>query len=210
MTQWHYITKFNLDKNKIFVVPQAADVERFEDAQELPNTNKIILIYAGAFYPKLRDSTEFVKAINRLDNQNIEIIFVGTGNVGRFVTDKTKISTYPRTRPDKLVPLFQASNVLLYFDNAYGIQTSGKIFELLSIKKPILFIYSNPKSEVIEWVKSYPNILFCENNVESIIDCIKTQLPTMVNRTYEYDVKNISWQKRAEDFDTIFEKLIKI
>ena len=128
------------------------------------------MIYAGSFYPKLRDPQEFIKAVNDVDRENLTIKLYGNSNL-TFKVKKTKVIVEERINQELLFREYSKSNLVLYFDNAYGIQTSGKIYEVLSLNKPILFIYTNENSPVYLEHKNNQSIFFVKNSYEKLCEC---------------------------------------
>lgn len=206
LTKDHYLKDFNIDNNKISVIPQGVDTSLFVcDKLNFLVGDKIKLCYAGIFYEKLRSPNNFFTAVKKIEQEpELEIALFGSNRKyqNRNVTVHEKISQ------KQLVQVYNESHVLLFFDNAFGLQLSGKIFELIATRKPILFIYSNPESEALKLVNKYPHIFKTRNTVEDITDALK-KLPDVLQSSehLDYNVQDLSWENRALGFKNILHSL---
>jgi glycosyltransferase involved in cell wall biosynthesis len=201
-TALHYHKEFHLPTKKIAVVPQGVDISLFTPKSDIHKSDdKIKLIYAGALYKDLRDPTIFLNTIANSDFKNIEIILYS--EISRFgdFSDIKNISVRSRITHVELIKKYQNSDILIMFDNAYGMQTSGKIYELLALEKPILFIYSNAESALYLEVKEYGNVITCLNNkktITSFFNNLNNGNLDLGNLGYDRD--DFSWQKRSETY----------
>lgn len=201
-TAEHYSSVYNISRKKIAVIPQGVDTKLFANSQIHKRDNtKIKLIYAGAFYPELRDPKYFIEAIDMLTtNLNLEVNLYADISPWALKFKNDYIKTHNRITQKELSLKYKESNYLLFFDNGYGMQTSGKVYELLSLKKPILFIYSNEASVLKKELASYEHVFFVKNNTA----CIKEMITNILNSKpffkYHYDIEGFSWKTRAQDF----------
>ena len=199
-TKKYYSDKLSINQDKIYVIPQGVDVKLIQEDIAPNFKNNISMIYAGTFYPKLRDPQEFIKAVNDVDRENLTIKLYGNSNL-TFKVKKTKVIVEERINQELLFREYSKSNLVLYFDNAYGIQTSGKIYEVLSLNKPILFIYTNENSPVYLEHKNNQSIFFVKNSYEKLCECflnletILSSMPKNINDKNQY-----SWSSRADIF----------
>ncbi|WP_285269912.1 glycosyltransferase [Kaistella rhinocerotis] len=197
-TKKYYTDEFSINEQRIHIIPQGVDLNLIQDDESPCYKEETSMIYAGGFYPRLRDSAQFVKAVNHLDRERLTIKFYGSSDLNFEVTN-TKIIQKGKVGQDFLFKEFAKANVILYFDNAYGIQTSGKIFEILALNKPILFLYSNEESPVYMEHKSNKSILFVKNDFREICECLSNieslleRIPSSLN-----DAEQYSWSSRAE------------
>ncbi len=202
-TKKYYVDEFSINEESIHIIPQGVDLNLIQEDESPCYKEEISMIYAGGFYPKLRESTQFVKAINHIDRERLTIKFYGSSDL-HFEVTNTKIIEKEKVGQDFLFKEFAKANVILYFDNAYGIQTSGKIFEILALNKPILFLYSNEESPVYLEHKSNKSILFVKNDFLEICDCLNNieslleKIPNSLNDSLQY-----SWSARAEVFKKV-------
>lgn len=198
-TKNNYVDNYPSVKNKIFgIIPQGVDIDNIKENEfnNIKNT-KIKLIYAGIFYPKLRNPNEIFKAIA---NYKDEVIFDIYGAPNIYKNINNKISFKGRVSNEEIINAYQNSDILVFLDNAYGFQTSGKIYELLAIKKPILFIYENEDSPTKEFLVHYDFIIFTKNDHKEIIKNINLIIKNEKTFTYNFNINDISWEKRSIEY----------
>jgi hypothetical protein len=202
-----YYCDFDFPKNRIHVIPQGVNIDKFSSPNNRKSEEQLTMIYAGVFYKNLRDPSTFVKAINTLDKKNISINMFGIGQDLEFECHNTTVNNYPRIAQMELVSKYRESDILLYFDNAFGIQSSGKIFELLALKKPILFIYSNENSSVRKDSEKYKSIIFVKNELKELVNILSRLESLIEDLSFDYKTESFSWQNRANNFKEVFTSL---
>jgi len=204
-TKNHYL-EYGIRLDRIKVIPQGALIPQGNIIARKA-TDEIRMVYAGTFYPKLRESKFFVKAVNHLNISYFKIRFFGPEkNIG-FRNTYSDITFSPRIAQSRLYDEYAKADLLLYFDNAYGIQTSGKIYELLAIKKPILFIYSNEESVVRKELIAYENVFFVRNTSKDLILALSTIREKINSLLCNYNVQDFSWENRSESFADLIGQL---
>lgn len=86
------------------------------------------------------------------------------------------ITIYPRLPLDKLKPLEDQTNVLVFLCNRAGGQIPGKIYQYSATEKTVLFIMDGTEEEqkvLYDFFAPFNRFVFCENTVESISDAIR-------------------------------------
>lgn len=199
----NYYTKIlKLPPDRFRLIPQGVDTQLFKPANKMKqyeHGEKIKLVYAGLFYKNLRDPSLFLKAIADVDHITVDIY------AAVHHARAANITYYPRKSQTELLAAFHAATALLYFDNAYGMQTSGKIYELLALQKPIVFVYSNPESAVLLACRHYPNVILVRNEEGAIRQILQSLLADLQNiPPPNYAVSDFSWQQRAAAFQSLF------
>lgn len=206
-TKSYFCDKYNIEENKFSVIPQGVNLKLFKSVNlkiNKPSHNGIKMIYAGVFIKKLREPDHFISALHKInDPEKYQVLFYGAD-----IKPNYTFNTKGKVPQSKLVAEYNSSDVLIFFDNAFGIQTSGKIFELLALKKPILFIYSNTESSLVVLAKKYPNVIFVENEKDKIYNTL-IELPDILKKIAiaNYSVDDFSWVARAKLFKSIFQTL---
>ena len=201
----YYVDRYAVNSDKITVIPQGVDINTFNELK-VPEADKIRMIYAGAFYPGYRDPGIFFKALDEMDDSTVLVRLIGVGSHYDKDIKSSGVEILDRMAQDRLAAEYAKANCLLFFDNPPGLQTSGKIYELMALKKAVLFIYHSAKSPVYQWVKAYPNIVFCENEVGSIKEGV-TKIKSLIHQRFNYNVAHFSWQKRSADFEKLINEL---
>jgi len=200
-TKEFYLKTYNIDQEKISIIPQGVDTELVKSVKSnLNNLNveKLRLVYSGIFYKDLRSPENLFKAINSNNNINFDVY-------GSFIKRNISNVYFKNRLPqDELFEEQVKADILVFIDNAYGIQTSGKIFELLSFQKPILFIYSNEESETFNCIKHYENIIKVKNELKSIENVLnEINKDYLRNLNSSYDIEQFSWGNRSNLYSKI-------
>ena len=202
-TKAYYVDSLKLDAEKIFVIPQGVDTALFKPTEKKVSIKSgIKLVYAGSFYPKLRDPEPLLESVAKTEGVSIDI-YGGVSSIqGEGVLYAEKVSQ------QELVEKISKCDWLVFIDNAYGMQTSGKIFELLSLKMPILFIYRDTNSKVYQDAKKYKNVYFVMNEHAAVAEALKEMKNIEYGQEdYNYDVAHFSWKERANRFREVFENV---
>jgi hypothetical protein len=206
-TKKHYSSCFNKTlKDKIFVIPQGAVIPRQELKKEIDYKKKkrIILTYAGIFYKNLREPTELFEAVRRFDK--IPIVLKIFPKPTKYPnTCPEKIEYYEMMSNDKVFEQYLASDILVFIDNAHGMQSSGKIFELLACKKPILFIYESEKSVTKKNFEKFKGIFFAKNSFQEIVSALEKIYNSFGKIEFDFPLEELSWDKRAKEFEKVLD-----
>lgn len=126
--------------------------------------------YFGDYAPVSRDLEPFYKAAR---NCSIDVNICGSPSNLFEPTDK--INIYPRLPLDKLKPIEDKTNVLIFLCNRKGGQIPGKIYQYSATNKTILFILdgTDEEKEVLKaYFEKFNRYVFCENTVEDITRAI--------------------------------------
>lgn len=127
--------------------------------------------YFGDYAPVSRDLKPFYEAAKQTD---IQVNICGSPNNLFEPTDS--ITIYPRLSLDKLKPIENKTNVLIFLCNRKGGQIPGKIYQYSATYKTILFILDGTDEEkkvLWDFFEKYNRYVFCENTVEDITRAIK-------------------------------------
>ncbi len=134
-------------------------------------SNEPIFGYFGAYYSASRDLAPFYQAAVET-NINVNIC----GDPSELFSPTENIKIYPRLTLDKLKPIEDSTNVLVFLCNRKGGQIPGKIYQYSATSKTILFILDGTEDEktvLRDYFEKYNRYVFCENNVESIKEAIE-------------------------------------
>jgi len=133
------------------------DSEVFEQKEQLPPSNKLILTFAGSVYPwhPIHDVLNTLNAyLEKYPSAPIEINLIGTNKeseLEEYVTNHCKtlkhvLKMSPRVSNTALADELMRSHILLLFNDHAVLGT--KIFNYLAAKRRILLCYTNcPKTE---------------------------------------------------------------
>lgn len=208
-TKDFYLDHYSFLADKISIVEQGIvlpEIVAAHSIETLINKKSYNLIYAGQFYKKLREPFNLYAAIEEINENDKKFKLEIFGNISDiFKVKKSNYINFSGYLPNDIISIkISLSDIIVFIDNAFGIQTPGKIFEVIASKKPVLFIYSNERTPSFSIAKTYPNIFFAKNETESIVSTLKI-ITGVAQRAYNIDVEVFSWRNRAKDFEkTLF------
>ena len=226
ITRDHYLRSFGstLNSKQVIVIEQGVseimlDVVRksqervsCSDSHEYPK-----LIYAGQLYRKLREPYELYKAIDFLHRKK-KLTFIKLHMYGSYSREfyplkdfSNCIVTRGQITYEDLIEEYLCADIVVFIDNAFGLQTPGKVFEIASLGKPVLFISDNPTSPAMEVVKGLSYFYFTRNVSEDISETIQKMLKEKAFIQIQGFGENFLWSERAGKYlklliDLIHEK----
>lgn len=214
-TKDHYLkTHPNLLSSKMMSVIPMGGVLRYNSSGEivLRKKKRYGLVYTGIFYKKLRNPSNIFAAIEQFNNSHFEsfqldIYGAGMEYYESKLTESMKkyINFRGVIQNEAVYRLYENYDLILHIDNAFGLQTPGKNFELLLSGMPILFVSSNMDSSSSLLFKSFPGTYSSENNKDKLIECLeKILLGGVWDRSNE-ELINYTWESRANKFFEILE-----
>ena len=127
--------------------------------------------YFGDYVPQTRDLKPFYEAARQT---GIQVNICGSPN--NLFASTESITIYPRLPLDKLKPIEDKTNVLIFLCNRKGGQIPGKIYQYSATYKTILFILDGTDEEkkvLRNYFEKFNRYVFCENSVEDITRAIK-------------------------------------
>lgn len=139
--------------------------------QERYESNNNRYGYFGDYAPVSRDLEPFYVAAK---NCGIEVNICGRPS--NLFEPTENIHIYPRLALDKLKPIEDKTNVLIFLCNRKGGQIPGKIYQYSATNKTILFILDGTDEEkkvLKNYFEKFNRYVFCENTVEDITRAIK-------------------------------------
>ena len=128
--------------------------------------------YFGDYVPESRNLEPFYEAAKTC---GISVNICGSP-FGLF-SSTDKISISPRLTLDKLKPIEDNTNVLVFLCNRESGQIPGKIYQYSATNKTILFILdgTNEEKRVLrEYFEKFNRYVFCENTIEDITRAIQS------------------------------------
>jgi|GEM_PF-2594276 len=183
-----YIEQFK--NTKVFVIEQGINkIQRCLLKSKKRNSN-IRLIYAGGLYKNFREAFELYKAIDSFNGLFQLNIF---GNIKKELLPHSENCSYQGAISwELLVKEYQKSDCIVFIDNNKGYQVPGKILEIQETGKPILFIYSNPKSPTFYYLFN-ENIIRVKNDEFEILDGMR-KIQTIIGYSEKSErLKDYSW-----------------
>lgn len=222
VTRDHYLSTYNnLRPEQVRIVPYGVS-ESFISAvisESGANTRKgtgadFSLVYAGQLYKGMREPFELYRAISvlnesdhardvRLDmygSYNTE--FLNTGSAARHIRFRGQVAHRD------LVNVYLDADAVVFIDNAYGMQTPGKVFEILLINRPVLCIADRGQSPALEVLRGAGHIVISVNKAEMIATAIRKLMETTVTSGTPANPEEFSWEARSKQYKQILTEVV--
>lgn len=126
--------------------------------------------YFGDYAPVARNLEPFYEAAKQT---GVEVNICG--NPSNLFAPTEQIHVHPRLPLDKLKPIEDSTNVLIFLCNRKGGQIPGKIYQYSATSKTILFIMDGTEEEqkvLREFFDKFNRYVFCQNTAEDIARAI--------------------------------------
>ena len=213
-TKEHFLKHYGekVDPSDIHVVPNGTPPVALPEDAPADTTEPSCrqLVYAGTFYPKLREPFALFQAVRSLADKDVHLSLYGPRS--HFTTGKQvdgRCIEYRGQLSYEEVPLmYQQADILVFIDNAFGVQTPGKIFKLIAARKPLLFIYENEESPTLELIRDYAGAVLCKNDPIDIQSLIDELIEHRSSISYDFDIQPFLWKTRCKEFGRVIDKVM--
>ncbi len=194
----HYIQTLagKFPERAIHVIPQGINSITIK-AKDSKGAVPLKLIYAGSFYKGLREPFPLYSAIQN----NKKFILDVFGNISADYIIQTN-NIFFRGAVDSSVVFnkYEDSDIIVFIDNDQGVQVPGKIYEILSAGRPILFIYNNDKSPSLEISSGYKFVFPAKNNPENILSALERIVVALPHLQYDFPSDYYTWENLSKEY----------
>lgn len=201
-----YENTYNLQK-RVYVIEQGYSPLEISIQDENIKQENYKLIYAGALSKKFRNPFPLYQAINKA-TEKWHLDLYGNISEELIPLNNPNINFYGVIDHKRLVKKYAQADVIVFIDNAFGYQVPGKLFEVISIGKPVLFIYSNSNSPSLFYIAKLSHVIMVENDVEKIsqkLNEIRNLKSTLFDNK---DYKQYNWANLSNTYmDLIYDKI---
>jgi len=185
-------------------------------AKEKLDNDKLKIFYAGNFIKDIRDPVLFA---NVLSNFRKEILFVHAGNDiwKSLFEDKLQESFIylGKLSHEETIKWYRSMDILLYLGNTTSCQQSGKYFEYLGFKKPVLHIYQNFRDDTVSLFSAMPagisvfyDKLSLDLAMKRLLSTFKANVLNLHVSKYPEDLlMNFSWEYLSRKYISFLEDL---
>lgn len=174
-----YVSPLTL-KNQKRLYPESADKMYWQplpyyykdEVSQKRTFEKNVYGYFGDYVPEARNLEPFYLAAKET---GIEVNICG--NPSGLFASTDNIHIYPRLTLEKLKPIEDSTNVLIFLCNRKGGQIPGKIYQYSATDKTVLFIMDGTEEEqetLQAFFEPFNRYVFCNNTVEDITRAIKS------------------------------------
>lgn len=193
-----YKEVYNL-KNRVHVIEQGFSYSLVNKLDPIERTEKNNLIYAGGLNKKFRDPFPLYHAIEQAEDKWTLDLY---GNIAEELlpSRNSNIHYHGLANHISLLEKYIQSDVIVFIDNAFGYQVPGKLMEVVSIGKPVLFIYSNPKSPSFHYIDNASHVIKVPNVTQNIIEKLNKIRKTEVSFDSLNKYKQYEWKSLAKKY----------
>ena len=141
------------------------------DSVTAENRKSNLYGYFGDYVPESRNLAPFYEAAKEC-TVDVNIC----GNPCNLFASTERIHIHPRLTLDKLKPIEDHTNVLVFLCNRTGGQIPGKIYQYSATCKTVLFILDGTEEEkqvLSDFFSPLNRYVFCQNTKESISEAIR-------------------------------------
>ena len=212
----HYRDTFGVSRDRVSVIPQGANVASDTSVKySLSKKSQYSLRYAGTFIESVRDPRPLITTL-AAPNAIFKLTVCGTIDP-QFINGNSHVDFCGWLSHSQMTGFYQQADCLLFIDNDKSLQTSGKIYELLAVRRPILFIYSDKNSTVKASCDHFNHILFVlneEHAIQAALQEVEGWLEQLSARfssdggMAHYDVQQYSWESRAAQFNLAIQSVL--
>lgn len=183
---------------KTYVIEQGFNKIAIDKIVQKQKTDILQLIYAGGLNKKFRNPFPLYEALCRTNKYKLDIY----GNITSDLlpTDTSCIEHHGLIAHDALTIKYQTSDIIVFIDNAFGYQVPGKLLEVLSIGKPVLFIYNNPQSPSFFYTTEQSHVFQAKNNSAEILSVLKHIKDSNVDCVENKTVSRYEWRHLSEKY----------
>lgn len=209
----YYRKMFSENKNQIIESVYAGIPEEFLNIEKKELSEKTVkMIYAGIFYTDgVRDPSNLIEVIENNEFSGKEIVLSVYGcHLDKFTNYKSVNFQREKIPQKELFEKYKESDLLLFVDNKSSIQVPSKLFELLALKRPVIFIYYDKNSPSVKIAENFSHVFLSQNKKEEITGTISKCLENYKNIEFNYPSEENTWNKRAEKFIEIIQKTINL
>ena len=216
-TKHLYADQFGIDTVDLSVIQQGSILPDWAElADSGSSTLPVKLHYAGLFIDSVRDPR---KLFTELSGHTISIKVSVAGSIDQiFQANADHIDFVGMIPWENIDSFYRSADCLLFLDNRSGIQTSGKIYELLATRKPILFCYDNTDSQVKKECEDFGHVIFVKNDAQNLKKKLEN-LPALIEKSRQwlkseegisFKTEQFSWNERAVRFRVVINKLLEL
>ncbi|MRR22575.1 hypothetical protein EG830_06300 [bacterium] len=156
----------------------------------------------------MRDPSELYKAVCTF--RSGEVLFKVYGNIQEKFRPPAGDARFVSGGPVSAVELaleYGQSDLIVYLDNAWGVQVPGKVYEVLAVNRPVLYIYRDPGSPSYELVKNLKGVVMVQNNCSEIAAGIASIMNEEPGIVYARNSEKYTFDSLAESYRIMLDML---
>lgn len=207
-TKQKYIEVFPDLSDRFHIIDQGFNPRRQSNrTTKLEYNSRLSFVYIGRFYKTIREPNELYKALERFKNAKLHLY----GYIPKeFLPCSLKYSRidyqyHGPINPTKVDDIYDHNDVIVFIDNFKGVQTPGKLLEVINTAKPVLYIYEQQAS-INDYDIRPDNVFMAKNDENEIYNAIKIIMQKSGGSTITDDKLNAySWQNLVKKYIQLIE-----
>lgn len=190
----NYIKKYPVYKNKIKIIHNGFDLEDYNNIKTIKN-KEFTICYAGKYTQALgdRNPSSLFKVISMLNNSGYNVKYLSIGiredKIMKLAIDNncSNYCQFVGFKPfAETIELEKNSDLNIIFATNKKIEQTGKIFDLINLKKPVILL-SDIESDLVKICRTCNFIkIFKYSEIDKIYDYIKKIYLKEIN--YDYNI----------------------
>jgi glycosyltransferase involved in cell wall biosynthesis len=216
-TRDFFLKTYQIAPHRISIIPQGISSKFFKPhttERQNKTDGHLKLIYAGRFYPEIRDPRPLLNAVdqyNESHEESMDIDIYGGQGVDMTKHLNQHIRKISPVDQHELIERMSNYDVNVFIDNRNSIQTPGKIYELLASKKPLLFICYSFDSATYHLIKDCKGVYPVLNKTDEILGTLEKIHQDIGRGMHEvkcdFDLTQYSWASLSEKYVEFLESL---
>ncbi len=216
MTRNHYLRTFSHPgAEAIHVIPMgiSESLASGPDAGRVSpafagSAERFVLAYAGQLYRNLREPFELYRAVISLNSEpgaGVELRMYGSFSrefSAGYGTDES-VRFMGQVPHGSMGAVYGSAGAVVFIDNAYGMQTPGKVFEVILTGRPVLFITDRNESPSLEVIKGLSHVIISQNSAGMIAAAIRKIMVMTPEYPSGEQVSRFLWEKRAAAYKEV-------
>lgn len=188
---------YSVKSDQVLLLTQGFDASLFRGvmANKTPRRSTGNVLFAGNFYPKIREPRVLFEALALSDKARLVL----AGHINKWLLHQSKIARgkvdfLGRLQHIEVISLIHECPLSLSFGNSDSNQVPGKFFEYLGGGNQILHIYQTDDDPIISLAQRMPGVHCVAADARLIADKLDQILsqPTSSNSRYAPDRRNLS------------------
>ncbi len=172
------------------------------------------LVYAGQLYRGLREPFELYRAIKLINESDqareVRLDLYGSYNREFLNTGAAAnhINFRGQTAHRDLINVYMDADAVVFIDNAYGMQTPGKVFEISLINRPVLCIADRGQSPALDVLHGAGHIVMTVNRAEMIARAIRKIMASSFTFSNHTTTEEFSWEARSQQYKQVLTEVV--
>ncbi len=167
------------------------------------------MVYAGRFYSGMRDPSALYAAVRKFGPGDVLLKLFGNIHEEYLPpASDSRFMTGGAVTAERLAREYEEADLVVYLDNARGVQVPGKVYEVLAVNRPVLYICHDEASPSYEIVNGKDGVFTVTNDRQSIEEGIARVMKETPAAEYRRGSEMFTFDSLASRYGVLLEGLI--